>query len=108
MANGRKHKGGTSILKRLAGGNGDKTKVAERRMPRGDSTPTERSRPERRATYLKPAPERGRHERYRTYEAAKSGRERKPKVEREEHRKAVEEHKKKHRPGLKEGEHWML
>ena len=107
MSNGRKAKGGTSILKRLAGG--DKTKTQERRMPKGETTSTERHPlPRERTTFLNPAPVRGRHERYRQYEHKTHLRENKPKVESERHREKVEEHKRKHPHQSEEGSMWML
>lgn len=99
MANGRKAKGGTSILKRLAG-NGDKT---ERRQ-----ITTEPSRRPLRHPEQKPPPQTGRYQRSRMYRGEQAGREQQPKRESKEHREKVEEHKKKHRPGLKEGEYWSL
>ena len=124
MTSGRKHKGGTSILKRLAGGNGDKTKVAERRMPKGSNAPTERGqyqhvhKEERERTVTgqhqprypmqTPPPRTGRYQRSRMYRGEEAGREQRPKRESKAHRERVEEHKKKHPHKLEEGEHWIL
>ena len=106
MSNGRKAKGGTSILKRLVGGNGDGTKTVTSER----NTPTERGQYRPRETQQSPPPRRGRYQRSRMYPEEKAGQDRamNPKRSNKEHRERVEEHKRKHPHDPGEGNMWML